>query len=270
MNRFKIHRKKSMDSKLLSIVHRFATSTKMSHAFTWVVLGICLQYTPLVHADTLISTLGQSIDDNIDYSMNPFKYFATDFLTGSDASTVTSVTVTLKNDDMLSQSLIAEIWSDNAGSPDSRLKIFENVLTVPGDSSSYEDYMAMDTGISLAANTNYWLVLWFDPSMAPASPFQMALTETMGANPGGMFSEIADTEFKVSSDGGLNWSDGGASTPLYALGGVVPEPSAWALIGCGVIVTLGVRSWASNKTAKAIRKPLIRTAGSHFLLLTKS
>lgn len=81
---------------------------------------------------------------------------ATSFTTGSVPAHLTSVSVNLANEQRMSQTYSAAIWSDSAGLPGAILETLppQDVL-----GSLYQDVTFASTGLDLEPNTTYWFAV---------------------------------------------------------------------------------------------------------------
>ncbi|MBI5387226.1 MAG: hypothetical protein HZA90_21375 [Verrucomicrobia bacterium] len=212
----------------------------------WTVLTLALGLVSLnSEAALLVSTFGQPAGSLSPHQLvNTSGRYASDFQTGGDPATVTTLTLSLDGLSAASgQSLIAEIWLNSAGTPSALFASFDTTASVAAG-SDVNNYTLGDVGINLAADTIYWLVLRQSGNDG-AFGIGAALTEDQDVDGVTPFSGVAGTPSLVSVNGGANWSDStgffpdSSDTLRYQLDFVpVPEPSHW-LAGAGLVLVAG-------------------------------
>lgn len=200
---------------------RFAYPSPRRFFTSWLLVLMLSTSLPAFSA-TLFSTLGQSQGGGFNFSSG---IIASDFRTGTGTSTVTGLTLALTrlfNPDVVT----ASIYTDVSSLPGASLGSFSSI-TVPGGLSFVTaNYTASTAGISLAANTNYWLVLTRNTSIGVPS------NTANGVDGGSVFNTVSATQWKQSFDGGSSWSNSSSGNFIYSLDGtvVVPEPSRALLL----------------------------------------
>lgn len=156
------------------------------------------------HAGLLFSTLGQTGGGTVGLNF-PTERWASDFLTGASATTATSTSVRLFNDDTIAHSYTASIFNDAGGMPGTLVGSFSSIVA-PAQSVSFANFTGVSTGISLAANTIYWEVLKVNETyLDGASAWQATPSQT--ADFGSVFTPVAGTGVLFNGDGGSFWDD---------------------------------------------------------------
>jgi hypothetical protein len=194
-------------------------------------------------AAVLFSTLGQT-------NNSPSVLFDTDYRLASDFKTqglganITGLTLALSNVDIIAHSFVAHLYADVGGVPDATaLTSFSTQVIAAGISGVNQ--LFSHPGYSLAANTNYWVVLEMleniDPGPFGDTPIWSGNTSD-GIDGGGSFLEVTTTKAQFSFDAGASWNDASADNFLFNVIGttVVPEPSRAVLAIAGLFV-LGFR-----------------------------
>lgn len=136
----------------------------------------------------------------------------------TDSSTYSSLTATLLMSQATAGTAQLDLYSDGGLQPGS----FVATLTSPGSfsTSSLADATFYASGLSLSANTNYWLVLH-----APAGSYNWGWTSDFTVMQG----------WADSSNSGSTWFGGDAFPLQYrVVGGIVPEPATIILLASGV------------------------------------
>ncbi|MBL9132160.1 MAG: PEP-CTERM sorting domain-containing protein [Verrucomicrobiaceae bacterium] len=175
----------------------------------------------------------------------PQLYFTTsrravDFETGADASTVTGLTIGLRNQDTVTRTAFAEIWSDNAGVPGALVGAFDTFQTLLAGQVG-AGFSFLDAGIPLAALTKYWLVMSSgEDYTVSGNDLRLFYTLSSGDDGGNPFTSVTATAPQFSSNSGASWgNDTGYGNLVYTLTGTldpVPEPSRALLLVAGVVV----------------------------------
>lgn len=191
-------------------------------------------------AATLFSNLGQTSSGTASGIALTTQRMATEFLTGGAASTVTGLTVRIQNNDQISHTFTAYLFSDVANAPGALLETFTGVDNTVG-ALSIKNATFSHAGISLAANSQYWVALSQTPN---ASLSSSAFVETVSnfADAGSVFSVGTPPNMHGSVDSGTSWFDTtSAQNGQFALEGeLVPEPSRAILLLAG-LGALGLR-----------------------------
>jgi hypothetical protein len=107
-----------------------------------------------------ISTLGQPFNVTSGNVFATTDRVATDFLTDNTARTITTLRVKLANNDDVQHNLRFSIFT-NSGTNVPGVQVgtsFTDITMNAGD-VGFQDRTATNAGISLAANTTYWLVM---------------------------------------------------------------------------------------------------------------
>ncbi|MFN7562083.1 MAG: choice-of-anchor R domain-containing protein, partial [Prosthecobacter sp.] len=174
-------------------------------------------------AAVLFSTLAQSngapaVMFDTDYRL------ASDFQTQASTASITGLTLQLSNVDSISHSFVAKLFSDASGTPGAELTSFSTQVIAAGVSGVNQ--LFSHPGYSLAANTNYWVVLEMLENTSTDNPIWSGNTSG-GIDGGGSFLEITSTKAQSSFDAGASWGDSIPVPFLFIVIGVVagPEPS---------------------------------------------
>ena len=165
---------------------------------------------------------------------------ASDFLTSSSATTITSATLSFSNYDIAAHVLTPKIFTDNAGVPGSLVGTL-STISIPVDplgpgTGTFKSYTATSAGINLAANTNYWMVVSINSSTDGTDPVLWNTTTSTTMDSGSSFAQVTTTALKTSANSGSTWNTGNTSNGLFSLSGTVtaaPEPTRLLLLGIG-------------------------------------
>ena len=197
-----------------------------------LLLALVLSASLPTKAATLLSTLGQSQDTGYNFSGG---ILASDFNTGSWNSTITGLTIAiakLNNSDVVTASL----YTDAGGQPGTSLGSFSSI-NIPGYLSfaTVANYTATTAGISLAANTNYWLGFTINTDVGAP------INNNNGTDSGSLFTTISATQVKQGNNAGTSYSNVNAGNLIYSLSGTAtaaPEPSRTLLLlsGLGMVI----------------------------------
>jgi hypothetical protein len=196
-------------------------------------------------ATTLFSNLNQANSGGGNYLNTNYRY-ASDFMTDGFAASITGATLEVANFDTgTAHTFTASIFTDNSGTPGVLVGSF-NPFSVPLN-TPFANYSTTSTGISLTANTIYWEILQMNEADVSSAP-QWGNTSSPATDPGSVYTTVAGTALKQSTDGGATYSDvlffGSplAGNYQFALSGTetVPEPSP-ALLSCVAAVTMLLR-----------------------------
>lgn len=198
----------------------------------------------------LFSNLGQAINGTEGISVQAQR-FATDFLTAGSATTLTNLTITLQSFTTNSLSLTLSILPDVAGLPGSTSIGTFNPISVPSTQNPAADFSTTTTGISLSANTNYWLVAQINQDIPSGTgAFYLTFTRTSQTDTGSIFSPVTTTTQESSGNNGVTWNQVLPSPyeMRYSLSGtVVPEPTG------AMLILIGLFTVATQRRMKAKR-----------------
>ena len=205
-------------------MNRFAKYTLLAAA-----LGVF--DVPSLRADTFFSNLSQNTEYGfLDYTT---QRLATDFLTGTAATTITNATLIMYNSDIVDHTFTLSLFTDSgSGTPGTLVGSFDAVTI-----RDLGNYSFTSAGITLAADTAYWAVMQVneDVSDPDADAGALILTRSQTPDAGGVFSIISGTQVQFSADSGADWSDFLDGNFKFSLSGaVVPEPASFALVGAGL------------------------------------
>jgi hypothetical protein len=185
-----------------------------------------------VHADTLytlFNSVGQTPSGFIQVGAT-FHREGTDFFTNGVAVTITGATLRLNNQDSIDHTVTASLWSGE-GAPATLVGSFDPI-TIP-TSFTFANFSFSSAGIGLAANSAYWMVLQINEGTnTDAVGWQTTSSEETDA--GSVFSAIADTTMKYSTDSGASWDDNFTGPGNFQFS-LMPEPARWAQLGVGVL-----------------------------------
>lgn len=206
------------------------------------LLALALVFPVTAPAATLFSTLGQSYD-GVAGMFTSADRLATDFQTGASATTITGASLNLANDgNTISLHFLASLFTDSAGLPGTSLGSFSTITLLPSNQIP-ADYSATSAGISLSANTKYWLVLKLleDPDGLSGD---WSYNQSNSTDAGSVFTPVSATQIKYSNNNGSTWVDevGGATANYrYSLTGTTtaPEPGRALLLlagTCGMVL----------------------------------
>ncbi|WP_395748891.1 choice-of-anchor R domain-containing protein [Prosthecobacter sp.] len=204
------------------------------------VLAAALCVTGTASAATLFSNMAQTQDEGYALYSGGSMINASDFRTGASAMTITSVTLPLWNGDDINHTLTPSIYTDSGGLPGTLVGTLSSVTIPSSDpfTPSYANYTATSTGITLAANTNYWMTA--KNSEGFDLPFYLVwgTTASNATDGGSVFSTVSATPLKLSTNNGSSWSTvSSTNNAMFSLTGslaAAPEPSRALLAGLGL------------------------------------
>lgn len=193
-------------------------------------------------ATTLFSTLGGTATEVFDD--DPTVRVASDFRTTPlQSSTITGIRATVSNTDFVDHTFRASLYSDAAGSVGSLVAAFSSIL-LPAESAGENLLTFSHAGISLAADTTYWLVLETLEGEYDTNAVSWWGVDAAAADAGSPFATVNSTDVLRSDIGNPNWAPflPGLITNLdFDLIGTldgVPEPSRAMLAGLGCALLL--------------------------------
>lgn len=195
-------------------------------------LALCI--TSAARSATLFSNLGTTDTGGLGMTDTDM-VFATDFLTSGSATVATSATVALGNFDSADHHVVVEILSNSTGSPGTLVGTF-GTLTVPASQSATANYTAASAGISLSANTKYWIAIRM---LEPGFFVNWSETGSQATDAGSLFATVPTTQVKDSDDGGATYDDSSAGNFRFALSSTaVPEPGSAAIAVSASLLSL--------------------------------
>jgi hypothetical protein len=171
-------------------------------------------------------------------------YYAGRFTTGSDATQVTGAAAILRNGASSTLATYeASIWNAATTGPDllptTSLGVFDTNPTLAAEAGTHLITFS-DAGISLAANTTYWLAIRNTSGNAIA--WQIT-SSTAQDSPLGWTIADALTALK---DPPIDWHNASGHSPMFSIT-VVPEPHEYALLaGLGLVGFAGFRRWRNR------------------------
>jgi hypothetical protein len=208
-----------------------------------VVVGSLAGFSTQAWATTFFSTVGQASDSFNRLQLTTDR-IASDFTTGSSATTIQSTTLTMFNNNLTNNftahTFTPSIFTDNAGAPGSLVGTF-STFTINA-AQSIQSGFATTSGINLAANTTYWEVLQVNETATSENAgWFRTLSQTMDAS--GAFSIVSGTQVKSSANSGSTWANVYVGNSMFKLDGVatVPEPSTCVLAALGLLGGLFLR-----------------------------
>lgn len=191
------------------------------------------------YALMLFSNLGQ-LDDNDGNGMSSINHReASEFLTGSSPSTLTGLTARVDNGDTISHGFNAYLYGDSgSGTPGSLLATFIPVdNTIPASTAS-KLITFSHAGISLAANTQYWIAL-SSTENASSGSFTWRDTASDNEDVGSLFTNGTPPLRALSTNGVPTWEFTRGGNSFFALeGALIPEPASWLLASFAAILCL--------------------------------
>ena len=204
-----------------------------------VLAAIVGLFTANAPAAVLFSTLGQASDEARTY-LDTDNWWSSDFTTGSQASTITSIRAAMGNFDTVAHNFDLYLYADAAGEPGSVIATFSSA-SITATTTGSNNLVFNHAGASLDANTTYWVVVKMQEAIATDSPYWW-LNYGDDADVGSSFTTAATTAPTGSTDAGSSWFDWGSGNFRMDINGftVVPEPSRAMLAIAGLLV-LGFR-----------------------------
>ena len=142
------------------------------------------------------------------------EWWASDFLTGGSASTVTSTTVKLVSGDDIDHHFTASIYTDSGGAPGTLVGSFSTITLAAGAGPA--NYTGTSAGISLAAGTTYWEVLRVNEDLNSGGSGWLH-TSSNATDAGSVFTTVPATQVQFSGDSGTSWLDSDLGTPCSRL-----------------------------------------------------
>jgi hypothetical protein len=190
-------------------------------------------------AAVLFSTLGQTQDDAQTITSTD-NWWASDFSTGAQASTITSIRAAMGNFDSIAHNIDLALYSDAAGTVGSLVATFSSAA-IGANTLGSNNLVFSHAGASLSANTTYWVVVKMQEAIVDNSPYWW-LNYSNGVDGGGSFTAVSGTNPQVSLDTGASWIDYGSGNFRMEINGftAVPEPSRAVLAFAGLFI-LGFR-----------------------------
>lgn len=193
-------------------------------------LALVLSAAQAASAATVFSNLGESTLLGEGPSNTSLR-MATDFLTDASASTITGATLSmLSANTSFANTYTVSLFADNgADAPGALVGTFDP-FTVPANTSGLSNHTAVSTGINLAANTAYWVVLQLNHA-GSGNLSGWALTTSQATDAGSVFTTIPATSVMWSFDAGASYgshTDGNYQFSLES--SAVPEPSRALLL----------------------------------------
>lgn len=191
-------------------------------------------------AADLYDNIGQPV--SIDGNFSDGSWPALSFRTSMVSYILESVSIPVRNPNLLSSGTIAFVLYDSTGTGGAPGAVVGSVLgSIPiGDiaGASYQNVTFSDLNRTLETNTNYWVAV---QGAGLASVFFVGATTSTGGTLAG------SRGFSITSDAGGNWS--APSTSVYVIGRVtaVPEPSTYVL---SMIAAL-TAGWMARKKPRA-------------------
>ncbi len=227
----------TLDATGRALLYYGVASTLAGKSVRFVLGMLCMGVLFLVPAaradETLLSNLaGSNAGGQGIVSSGTLR--AVSFTTSGTAFTVSSVTMQLINYISSTDTPVLTFRLNNGSAPSA--SIFGSLTAPESESNALANFVFTPTsGITLTANTTYWLVIaatsdidtfsW-ERSEEPITPTGIA---TFGVQ-------------AISENGGSSWSNGNSGPHTFAIyGTTVPEPGAVFLVGLGLTALLFAR-----------------------------
>jgi hypothetical protein len=219
--------------------HRVVTSFvgKSAGFFRRVFCLGVLVLAPVLHADeTLLSNLPSN--DGGQGIVSSGTQRAVSFTTSGTAFSVTSVTMRLTNYISSTDTALLTFRLNNGGSPSAT--VFASLNAPVSESNADGNFVFTPTsGITLTANTTYWLVIAAASNAETFSWLRSDPSET----PTGLATFGIQA---ISENSGGTWSAGSNGPHSFAINGnTVPEPGTILLVGLGLAGVLYFRRRAA-------------------------
>jgi hypothetical protein len=202
----------------------------------------------MTRADVLFSNLNQTPTDMEAWKTTNIR-FATDFLTANSGTIVTGVTMSLFNSSPDNHNFTASIFNDVSGAPGPVLIGSFDVFSVPGNQTSVANFSTTSPGLSLAANTPYWLTLQINENITVPGVAGWREDSGQATDAGTLFATVSSTDTKYSSNSGASYSDFFPGNFHYSITGNVPEPTTGALFLAGFLLA-GARRGSGRKSLR--------------------
>ncbi len=177
------------------------------------------------------------------FDINPTARVASDFRTAPQSSTITGIRATVSNADDLDHTFKASLYSDATGSVGSLVAAFSSIQ-LPAESTGPNLLTFTHAGVSLAADTTYWLVLETLEGEYNSNAVSWWGVDSTSADLGSSFLTVNSTDVLHSESPYTNWTafaPGLITNLQYDLIGTldaVPEPSRTMLSGLGCLLLL--------------------------------
>lgn len=214
--------------------------------------GLLLTLSAPSRAATLFSNLSQTHSDWVGVAVTTQR-LASEFMTGVDASTVTGLSVSMANFDTVGHTVSAYLYSDTGGGvPASLLATFTAVDNSLASGGVAELATFSHAGISLAANTRYWIAMAVNENGINSSPaWSMTTSNTADT---GLFTVSTPPNRIYSTDSGSTWlTPGPGENGRFSLEGTaVPEPGRASLLLAGCLAVVLRRRRVAGSSALSL------------------
>lgn len=211
-----------------------------------ILAGFCI--VPGARATIFISTLGQpqvGVKEGA-----PFGWLlASGFVTGSSATMITNAQLLTYDGDSVDHSFTLQIWTDNSGQPGALYGTFSNTPTAFSMGANPTTLVFNSPGISLAAQTTYWLVASVNEADGNANA-SYPITYSSTPDAGSTFTLDQSAGLAISVNGGSTWGVGN-SYFCYTLSGTVavqPAPTFGSLKIVNGALQMTLNNLAANET----------------------
>lgn len=167
---------------------------------------------------------------------------ASEFITGSSASVLTGVEIEVLNDDFFADHTYSvRLFSDAGAAPGTLVATFSPALINSNfiTAGNGQSIAFSHSGISLAADTRYWLALSVleDVTATTETGFHRRVSDTTDPVTG--YSNSSPPGMYFSNDAGSSWSAAGVNNAQFQLEGMlVPEPGRAILLLAGLGFTV--------------------------------
>lgn len=189
-------------------------------------------------ATTLFSTLGQTSDDIFTLHSSTDLWNASDFKTGAQGATITSIRAALGNPDSIAHNFQVSLYSDSGGAVGSLLETFSTASLGAGVTGTNNYVSFTHAGATLAANTTYWVVLKMQEAISSDSPYWW-LNYSDATDPGSVFTSVSTTPPYYTDNAGVDWYDYASGNRRMDITGtlitLVPEPGRMLLALAGFV-----------------------------------
>ena len=203
-----------------------------------IALGIHAQQ---AEAGVIVDNLSQTPVGNGQVGAGQFE--GQEFNTGSQGYTLTSIVANVGGISG-SLTLTAELVADNGNTPAGGTVLTTFSVPTIGTSFANKTFDPTTSGVTLAANTNYWFLLSYT-SGSGTFGWNYAGTQT-ASGPGSL------GNYATSFNNGASWviNNFGPGTPdlIQVNGNAVPEPSTLSMAGVAGLIGLG--AWLRHRTRK--------------------
>ena len=203
-----------------------------------IAVAVALHTPQRSQAAFIVGNLDQATANNSNAIQFNSMYFAQEFNVGSQSYTLSSIMALLGNQ-ISPTTNFAKLVTDSGGAPGTQVVANFTFPTVPtANPGSNVEFDPTASGVTLAANTNYWFVL---ESTAGTGFYEWGFVgPTLTAGSVGTLGSL-----EKSVDNGATWiPESGTAKGMIQVNGTplgpsVPEPSSLILMGLGGAIGIG-------------------------------